>query len=170
MSPPIFDTVRNLLQINACLLQYSRRFVSSCNPHQTRCEQKSFCNIHIYQLTHFMCHGTLVSHYVRQYGTQWQHSPQYLVLRGYLARKLLLHLASYLVGRFCVVWHASWILTLPVARLVGIANCLSGHGGLENWFSMRKREHFHLCLSAIRLLISTGGYPIGFIRLMRFTA
>ena len=117
-----------------------------------------------------MCHGTLVSHYVRQHGTQSQHLPQHPVLKWHLARKLLLHLASYLVGRFCVVWHASWILTLPVARLVGIANCLSGHGGLENWFSMRKREHFHLCLSAIRLLISTGGYPIGFIRLMRFTA
>ena len=38
MSPPIFDTVRNLLQINARLLQYSRRFVSSRNPYQTRFE------------------------------------------------------------------------------------------------------------------------------------
>ena len=38
VSPPIFDTARNLLQINACLLHYSRHFVPSRNPHQTRFE------------------------------------------------------------------------------------------------------------------------------------
>lgn len=42
VSPPIFDTVRNLLQINACLLQYSPRFVPSSNPHQTRFKLRYF--------------------------------------------------------------------------------------------------------------------------------
>ena len=32
VSPSKFDTVRNLLQINACLLHYSRHFVPSSNP------------------------------------------------------------------------------------------------------------------------------------------
>ena len=41
VSPPIFDTVRNLLQINACLLHYSRQFLPSRNPHQTRFEPPS---------------------------------------------------------------------------------------------------------------------------------
>ena len=41
VSPPIFDTVRNLLQINACLWQYSRQFFPSRNPHQPRFEPQS---------------------------------------------------------------------------------------------------------------------------------
>ena len=41
MSTPILDTVRNLLQINACLLQYFCRFVPTNNPYQTRCELPS---------------------------------------------------------------------------------------------------------------------------------
>ena len=42
VSPSIFDAVRNLLQINACLLHYSRQFFPSRNPNQTRCELQSF--------------------------------------------------------------------------------------------------------------------------------
>ena len=41
MSTPILDTARNLLQINAHLLHYSRHFVPSRNPHQTRFEPPS---------------------------------------------------------------------------------------------------------------------------------
>ena len=42
VSTPILDTARNLLQINTCLLQYFRHFVSSRNPYQTRFELPSF--------------------------------------------------------------------------------------------------------------------------------
>ena len=38
VSPPIFDTARKLLQINACLLHYSRQFFPSRNPNQRRFE------------------------------------------------------------------------------------------------------------------------------------
>ena len=41
VSSSIFDTVRNLLQINACLLQYSRQFFPSRNPYQPRFEPQS---------------------------------------------------------------------------------------------------------------------------------
>ena len=44
VSPPIFDTVRNLLQINACLLQYSHQFFPGRNPYQMRFELPSFAN------------------------------------------------------------------------------------------------------------------------------
>ena len=42
VSTLILDTVRNLLQINACLLQYFLYFVPSRNPYQARCEPPSF--------------------------------------------------------------------------------------------------------------------------------
>ena len=42
VSPPIFDTARNLLPINASLLQYFCHFVPTNNPHQTRFEPQSF--------------------------------------------------------------------------------------------------------------------------------
>ena len=131
-----------MLQINACLLHYSNIFFPK---QQSTLDEIRTIVLEVIadlqMLTMIVPWHTCVSMSAPIWHTFYHHS-QYLVLQSYLARKLLLHLASYLVSRFCVVWHAPWILTLPVVRLVGIANCLSGRGGLENWFSMRKKSAF----------------------------
>ena len=49
VSPPIFDTARNLLQINAYLLQYSLQFFPSRNPYQPRYKLQSFIDLKLFR-------------------------------------------------------------------------------------------------------------------------